>query len=643
MHDLIRKILGYKTVDQKYHNYFMVKNQLHNINTELDTLSREFTVKNELQKSIMNHHLYEDEVKDRVREKFADFLKSYSDQLVSVLDKKHVLEQSKENLEGDTSLIFADLKKAFLGGALQPEMYLQLQDSIEKAKNPKNKVAKVMREYESGKLKSGSGDKITNRDQAVAIALSEAGIKKGDIDKADPCWSGHEMVGMKKKDGNEVPNCVKKAEDGDTEHKVKEMALTKGEKEEKHYPEETKKEYEDHEGKESAEREKKEHESGGYEEKPAKSKEEFQAKEREFERKNSNLKKGHDIPEQHLKDMVKEHERIIPLLNKYSDDPAVANELATQKKELEQYSSMLSKAEYYTPENGANNNGELQEQDRDFLNKGYQLIGFNVNAKNEVDLLDFEYYPEVDIEKADYQGENVQLGKPMSGDVKKYKVYVKNDKGNVVKVEFGDPNMEIKRDNPERRRSFRARHKCDQQKDRTSAGYWSCKMWSKTPVSQLTKAFDCLEIARDIGEIDEFEYNSWLEKAKAGTYADNEMNRRLGRAGEKYGAGDEDEDEDKKKNESQGVEEDESKKEGGSGTPEINIGIDRKDSPYPATPKVAALKQKNPRIKKLLEQAKKASKKNLEGAINQSEDSELRAVAQQELERRKMEENVSSA
>ena len=86
-----------------------------------------------------------------------------------------------------------------------------------------------------------------------------------------------------------------------------------------------------------------------------------------------------------------------------------------------------------------------------------------------------------------YEGEydDKPLGKPMKGDVKKFKVYVKNDKGNVIKVNFGDPNMEIKRDNPERKKSFRARHKCSQAKDRTTPKYWSCKMWSSTPVSKI--------------------------------------------------------------------------------------------------------------------------------------------------------------
>ena len=86
-----------------------------------------------------------------------------------------------------------------------------------------------------------------------------------------------------------------------------------------------------------------------------------------------------------------------------------------------------------------------------------------------------------------YEGkyDGKKLGKPTKGDVKKFKVYVKNKKGNVIKVNFGDPNMEIKRDNPKRKKSFRARHKCAQAKDRTTPKYWSCKMWSSTPVSKM--------------------------------------------------------------------------------------------------------------------------------------------------------------
>ena len=92
-----------------------------------------------------------------------------------------------------------------------------------------------------------------------------------------------------------------------------------------------------------------------------------------------------------------------------------------------------------------------------------------------------------DINEAEYQGREVKLNKPMRGDVKKFKVYVKNEKGNVVKVNFGhggtsakkagEETMRIKKDNPERRAAFRARHNCDSPGPKTGARYWSCKAW----------------------------------------------------------------------------------------------------------------------------------------------------------------------
>ena len=84
---------------------------------------------------------------------------------------------------------------------------------------------------------------------------------------------------------------------------------------------------------------------------------------------------------------------------------------------------------------------------------------------------------EENIEEAEYQGRTVKLNKPMRGDVKKFKVYVKNPKGNVVKVNFGDPDMKIKKSNPARRRSFRARHNCDTPGPKHKARYWSCRKW----------------------------------------------------------------------------------------------------------------------------------------------------------------------
>lgn len=85
----------------------------------------------------------------------------------------------------------------------------------------------------------------------------------------------------------------------------------------------------------------------------------------------------------------------------------------------------------------------------------------------------------VPIRASEYQGKKVKLGKPFRtpNGPKKFSVYVKNDKGNVVKVNFGDPNMKIKKSIPERRRSFRARHNCDNPGPKWKARYWSCRAW----------------------------------------------------------------------------------------------------------------------------------------------------------------------
>ena len=134
---------------------------------------------------------------------------------------------------------------------------------------------------------------------------------------------------------------------------------------------------------------------------------------------------------------------------------------------------------------------------RRLYNKG--LIGLNKNDRNIVEsdlarkvLLENGQvvYLEIPIEdqnflsEAEYQGRKVQLGKIMQGDVKKSKVYVKNDKGKVVKVNFGfggksahGKRMVIKKNNPARRKSFRARMNCDNPGPRWKARYWACRSW----------------------------------------------------------------------------------------------------------------------------------------------------------------------
>lgn len=82
-----------------------------------------------------------------------------------------------------------------------------------------------------------------------------------------------------------------------------------------------------------------------------------------------------------------------------------------------------------------------------------------------------------EVDEAEYQGRNVPLGKPMKGDVKKSKVYVKKPNGKIVKVNFGDKKLSIKKHIPGRRKNFRARHNCDNPGPRWKARYWSCRAW----------------------------------------------------------------------------------------------------------------------------------------------------------------------
>jgi hypothetical protein len=126
-----------------------------------------------------------------------------------------------------------------------------------------------------------------------------------------------------------------------------------------------------------------------------------------------------------------------------------------------------------------------------FFAEGYDDFDIEISADDleevdEITLDGNDFYEEFgvmwfnedeELDEAEYQGRKVKLGKPMRGDVKKFKVYVKNPKGNVVKVNFGDPDMKIKKSNPARRRSFRARHNCDNPGPRHKARYWSCRKW----------------------------------------------------------------------------------------------------------------------------------------------------------------------
>jgi len=140
-------------------------------------------------------------------------------------------------------------------------------------------------------------------------------------------------------------------------------------------------------------------------------------------------------------------------------------------------------------------NIKINKKEMEKLHKGEKVSKGNVDIEydvvNEDDYKDFTSYmkenygglKESQLEEAEYQGRKVKLGKPMQGDVKKFKVYVKNPKGNVVKVNFGQGGgakggtMKIRKSNPKARKSFRARHNCDNPGPRHKARYWSCRKW----------------------------------------------------------------------------------------------------------------------------------------------------------------------
>ena len=134
------------------------------------------------------------------------------------------------------------------------------------------------------------------------------------------------------------------------------------------------------------------------------------------------------------------------------------------------------KAFLYLLRNGRPSNPNYK-QDNDLLPKSHPRA--NEEARFEQGMLNAIAATET-LEAAEYQGKKVTINKPFRtpGMKKKFAVYVKNPAGKVVIVRFGDPNMEIKRDDPDRRRNFRSRHQCDTNPGpKTKARYWSCKMW----------------------------------------------------------------------------------------------------------------------------------------------------------------------
>ena len=142
----------------------------------------------------------------------------------------------------------------------------------------------------------------------------------------------------------------------------------------------------------------------------------------------------------------------------------------------DEYFSLINEAR------GLWNNGlvELCEDDEWLLSTD---IGKTAIFEGEEVWLDIPFLDESEIEdevinEAEYRGRKVNLNSPFrtSGGSKKFAVYVKSPSGNVKIVRFGDPNLRVRNNNPGARKSFRARHKCDQKTDKTKAGYWACNV-----------------------------------------------------------------------------------------------------------------------------------------------------------------------
>jgi len=175
---------------------------------------------------------------------------------------------------------------------------------------------------------------------------------------------------------------------------------------------------------------------------------------------------GSEVPEEEIDDLYQ-----LPELNDWvmSDHMDSMADQADMYRDAQKYADFESTELDRIKELADASIDETYDDDDDFYN-AYGEMWYN-----EDDIVD----------EAEYQGRKVKLGKPMQGDVKKFKVYVKDPKtGNVKKVNFGHGGssvkgkaMSIKKSNPKRRKSFRARHNCDNPGPRTKARYWSCRKW----------------------------------------------------------------------------------------------------------------------------------------------------------------------
>ena len=178
-----------------------------------------------------------------------------------------------------------------------------------------------------------------------------------------------------------------------------------------------------------------------------------------------------------------------PLKKISKDTPKTAGSYS--KEEKKSMTSQKRRAEKKDPKPGKGNKPTMTHFKENHINRLTNLILEELNKFKGIiyedefgSVEETDFIPDDLLNEAEYQGRKVQLGKIMQGDIKKFKVYVKKDKGKVVKVNFGfggksakGKRMVIKKNNPERRKSFRARHNCDNPGPRWKPRYWACRTW----------------------------------------------------------------------------------------------------------------------------------------------------------------------
>ena len=270
------------------------------------------------------------------------------------------------------------------------------------------------------------------------------------LSEGKPCWKGYKQIGMKEKDGRQVPNCVPINEDIDPLEAItivgSVQTIVDGKRDVGYIVLK-------HSSKDEIEQIKTLVSDNNLKIQPVRG-----------EQKTIIIyKAGNESAVKELKDIAEKYNGYLSYKATEEESRRIGEILGYSKESIDKYIEKI-KASGLTE--------EIDEYDVETLE---EIKSFSKFIKEYTQTLN---EAECDcVFEAEYHGRKVTLGKPMQGDVKKFKVYVKNPKGKVVKVNFGQKGMNIKKNNPVRRKAYRARHNCDNPGPRHKANYWSCRKW----------------------------------------------------------------------------------------------------------------------------------------------------------------------